>query len=223
MIGTNTSPAFHPPFGACVNVKTDRTTLQGVVIGHDSKDSVPVFEIATLYAQAMQKNYGGSHDGTPRELHFNFAEAVIDKNGVALEHLANGMNEVAKAVFTQATGVVLSKGQGATWREIREWAGISDSAEALRIATHKVNVEVKSLEGRVNNLAEGRAWIQARLNDGYTNLMNSAGKWVLSNSAGQGFNLSSKGSGMTKLRALLGAEIELLKALRANSSHQLGA
>lgn len=172
-------------------------------------------EIAAAYAKAMHDKYGAAHDGTPRDLHYQFAEAVIEKRAYSLQYLANGLNDAAKAAFTQVTGVSLPKAQWACWKAIRDWAGVSDQADAVNVATHTVEIEVKALRGRFSNLDEGRAWIKARLDCGFTNLTNPGGKWILANDKGEGFDLSKRGSGLSKLRSLIAAEIQLVEARAA--------
>lgn len=171
--------------------------------------------IATVYATVMRDMYGGAHDGTPKDLHYQFAEAVIEKRAYSLQHLANGMNDAAKAAFTLATGVSLPKTQWACWKAIRDWADVSDQADAVNAAAHTVDIKVKALRGRFSNLDEGRAWIKARLDCGFTNLTNPGGKWILANDKGEGFDLSKRGSGFSKLRPLIAAEIQLVEAKAA--------
>lgn len=179
-------------------------------------------EIAAAYAQVMKAKYGAGHDGTPKDLHYQFAEAIIGKRAYSLQHLANGLNEAAKAAFTQVTGVSLPKAQWACWKAIRDWAGVSDQADAVNVAIHAVEIQVKALQGRFSNLDEGRTWIKTQLDRGYTNLTNPGGKWILANDKGGGFDLSKRGSGFTKLRPLIAAEIQLVNARAALANLSVG-
>ena len=172
-------------------------------------------EIAMVYATVMNDMYGFPHNGTPNHLHYRFAEAVIEKQAYSLQHLANGLNDSAKAAFTKVTGVTLPRTKRACWKAIRDWADVSDQADAVNVATRAVETKVKALRGRFSNLDEGLAWIKARLDCGFTNLTNPGGKWFLSNDKGEGFDLSKRGSGISKLRPLIAAEIQLVKARTA--------
>lgn len=177
-------------------------------------------QIATLYATEMQKAYGGGHNGIPSEIHARFADAILSKNAYALEHLANGMNGAAKAVFTAVTGIALPKQQAATWKAIRAWAGVSDAADAVVKAMHKVHVERKFLETRVHNPQQTHDWIRQRILMGFNRLVNEQSRWLLANEAGNAYDLSKKGTGFAKARALIAAELALADAQAALAAEQ---
>ena len=96
-------------------------------------------QIATQYAAEMRRAYRGAHSGIPGDIHYRFADAILAKQAYRLEYLSNGLNGAAKAAFTAVTGVVLPKQQAATWKAIREWAGVSDAADAVAKAQRKVS------------------------------------------------------------------------------------
>lgn len=176
--------------------------------------------IATQYAGEMRKLYKGAHTGLPGTIHYNFADAIMSKNAYALEHLANGLNTAAKAAFTAVTCVALPKQQIATWKAIRQWAGVSDAADAVAKAQHKVNVELNFLGDQVKNVQETQDWIRQRIKEGFTRLVNEPGRWVLANEAGAGYDLSKKGTGFSKARALIAAELALAEAQAVLAAEQ---
>lgn len=170
--------------------------------------------IATQYAGEMRKLYKGAHTGLPGSIHYSFADAIMSKNAYALEHLANGLNAAAKAAFSTVTGVALPKQQGATWKAIRAWAGVSDAADAVVKAQHKVKVELRFLS---SSLAEGegaqvQAWVRDLIGRGFNQLTNANGTWLFVNAAGDGVNLSKRGTQLHKARPLIEAELALVKA-----------
>lgn len=177
-------------------------------------------QIATEYAGEMKKLYGGAHRGVPGTIHFNLADDILSKNAYGLEHLVNGMNGAAKAMFTSATGVSLPKQQGLTWKAIREWAGVSDAADEVVKAQRKVNAEVKALERVVNNIAETQAWFRKEIQQGFNRLVKEPGRWVLANDVGIGYDMSKRGSNFAKARPLLVAELALAKAQAALAVEQ---
>jgi hypothetical protein len=176
-------------------------------------------QIASMYAAEMRKVYGGAHKGIPGSMHYAFADAILSKNAYALEHLGNGMNGVAKTAFTAATGVPLPKLQGATWKAIREWAGVSDAADAVVKAQHKVNVEARFLSS-THNVESTQAWIREQIQKGFTRLVNEPGKWLLANAAGAAWDLSKRGTNLAKARPLIEAELALAKAQAALAAEQ---
>lgn len=87
--------------------------------------------IAVKFAQALARPGVGAE---PNDFHRKFADAIIDKDAYALKHLANGMNNIGKRVFSEVVGVKLPKTQAATWEAIRDWAGVTDAQDAQRNA-----------------------------------------------------------------------------------------
>ena len=154
--------------------------------------------------------------GVPGDHEYRLADDILNKNAYGLEWISNGMNPKGKEVFSKWTGVQLPKQNGATWKAIRDWAGISDEQEAIRVAKHKVDVQIKSLEGRFADLNEAHAWVRDKIEQGYRSLENLGGKWVLRNpSTDRGFDLSKRGTRLSSIRPLIAAEIELYRATEA--------
>lgn len=167
-------------------------------------------EIATIYAGLLREKHPEVHSGQPSNMHFAFADAVLARDAFGLKHLANGLNEVGKAAFTRVTGVKLPKLQGQTWVALRAWGLISDKADAHAKALRKVETEVKFCP--LPNVEDHRQWIKERIAHGFTTLQNVNHRWLLMNDARTGYDLSRQGSGLTKLRPLIEAELALHKA-----------
>lgn len=178
-------------------------------------------QIASVYAAAMRKAYGNSHKGIADWMHTAFAEAVLSKNAYALQHLANGMNAIAKATFTEVTGVELPKQQGETWKAIRRWAGVSDAQDAVHEAKRKVSVQFEALKAVVKNPTETHVWIRKSIAEGFTRLVNQGGRWFLANEAGTAYDLSAKGTGFAQARPLIKAELDLAAAEAALAAEML--
>ena len=167
-------------------------------------------QIAEHYASLLNKT------GIPGDHEYRLADDIINKNAYGLEWISNGMNPKGKEVFSKWTGVQLPRQNGATWKAIRDWAGVTDGQEAVRVAKHKVDVQIKSLEGRIADLNEAHAWVRDKIEKGYDSLDNLGGKWALRNpSTGEGFDLSKRGTKLSMLRPLIAAEIDLDRATKA--------
>lgn len=156
--------------------------------------------IAARYAALMGLNMN--------EHHLALAQHIIDTNAYGLEYLANGLNPIGKAVFTEATGIKLPKQQAATWKALRTWAGVSDEADTKEKAWRKVIAERNALKGRIDDGAFEA--IEEKIAAGFRRL-ERAGKsgrqtWLL-NEGGMGFNLSQRGSGRSALVPYLKARL----------------
>lgn len=172
-------------------------------------------DIARAYIRGRHDRYGHSL-GDPTSNDYAFADDIINKNVYALEHLANGMNDVAKAVFEQFTGVKLPKQQGKTWSAMLEWAGVTPEQDAVRKAEHRVGIEERSIEGQFDNTEAARKWAADRVADGYDTIEKSAaGETWLMRADGTGFNLSKRGTRLSKMQPLLRAHINLKAARKA--------
>jgi hypothetical protein len=119
-------------------------------------------------------------------------DAVIEKNAYRLDYLANGLNDMGKRVFTEATGIALPKQQGATWAVIREWGGISVEEDLKNQAWHKVVVERRAIEPKIG--IDPFIWANGKIENGFDQVKKVERETWLVNEAGQGFNLSKKGS-----------------------------
>ena len=164
--------------------------------------------IASLYSAEW-----GWPLGNKRSL--EFASAVLAKDAYALEFMANGFNDKSKKVFSEVTGVSLPKQQGATWKAIRDWAGISDEQENYRVAVRDVAYEVKAFM-RENNVSQemvdkNKALIASKIAEGFDNVEKIGSNYWFTNKEGQGINLSEKPKkgylGLSKSRALVEAMI----------------
>jgi len=169
--------------------------------------------IASLYSAEW-----GWPLGNKRSL--EFASAVLAKDAYALEFMANGFNDKSKKVFSEVTGVSLPKQQGATWKAIRDWAGVSDEQENYRVAVRDVAYEVKAFM-RENNVSQemvdkNKALIASKIAEGFDNVEKIGNSYWFTNNAGQGINLSEKPKkgylGLSKSRALVEAMIAESKA-----------
>ena len=63
------------------------------------------------------------------------------------------MNDKGKKYLPEVTGISLPKQQGATWKVIRDWAGVSDEQENHRVAMRDVAYAVKAFM-RDNNVSQ---------------------------------------------------------------------
>ncbi|MDD4995818.1 MAG: hypothetical protein PHW53_05150, partial [Patescibacteria group bacterium] len=174
--------------------------------------------IAKLYGQSLHNQRPDSHNGNvlPDDHHYRLADAIINKQAYALKHLANGMNDVAKKVFSDVTGVALPKQQGATWKAIRDWAGVTDNQDASENAQKHLDIETKKAEKLVGNFNDVRTWLYDQLDKGYTTLANNDS--LLLNEKGEGFNI--KKHKMAKLKPYIKAEIALYNAKKAVENDQ---
>ena len=179
-------------------------------------ESPEVEELAAFYAKELGR-------GSVNSFHINFAKAVLSKDVYSLEHLANGSNDVAKSVFTKATGVKLPKQQGQTWKALLAWGGISEQKEAFRLANKDVEYEVKRFmreNGVDENVVESlKASIAKKIAEGFTEIINSGGKYWLVNRKVGGIDLSAKPKkgviGLSKARLLIDAMIKAENARQA--------
>ncbi|HQV22830.1 MAG TPA: hypothetical protein PLJ88_07065, partial [Agitococcus sp.] len=176
-------------------------------------ESPEVEELAAFYAKELGR-------GSVNSFHINFAKAVLSKDVYSLEHLANGSNDVAKSVFTKATGVKLPKQQGQTWKALLEWAGVSQESDNLKKARSNVKYEYEKAKREYNlsdkTLEDFKESTLLKIADGYDKIINANKMYWLVNSLGQGYSLSEKGKkgvvGMSNLRNLIAALIEEYKA-----------
>ena len=180
----------------------------------ESAISPEIERIASLYAAAL----GQPVSKRSRE----FASDILSKNAYGLEFIANGMNDKGKKVFSEVTGISLPKQQGATWKAIRDWAGISDEQEAYRVAVRDVDYAVKSFmrDNSVSQAAaeQNKALIASKIAEGFDSVQKIGKDYWLTNKEGQGINLSERPKkgylGLSKSRALVEAMITESKAKR---------
>jgi hypothetical protein len=174
-----------------------------------------VERIASLYAAEL------GHPVSKRSR--EFANDILNKNAYGLEFLANGMNDKGKKVFTEVTGISLPKQQGATWKVIRDWAGVSDEQENHRVAMRDVAYAVKAFM-RDNNVSQdvadkNKELIASKIAEGFNSIEKIGNNYWFTDGKGQGINLSEKPKkgylGLSKSRALIEAMIAEAKAAKA--------
>lgn len=88
-------------------------------------------KIASRYAALLARD--GVSDA-PTDFHRKFADQLMAKDAYALKWVTNGMNDKAKKVFSEFTGVKLPKAQGASWEAIKQWGGITPEQDAAHAA-----------------------------------------------------------------------------------------
>jgi len=189
--------------------KASRAEVDGMRTVDENNE---IERIASLYAAAL------GHPVSKRSR--EFASDILSKNAYGLEFIANGMNDKGKKVFSEVTGVSLPKQQGATWKAIRDWAGVSDEQENYRIAVRDVAYETKAFM-RENNVSQemadkNKALIASKIAEGFDNVEKIGNSYWFTNNAGQGINLSEKPKkgylGLSKSRALVEAMLVENKA-----------
>lgn len=171
--------------------------------------------IAERYCAALRAKH--PHASTrPGEMHFAFADAMLQRDPYRLKHLANGMNDVAKAVFGQLAGVPLPKGQAATWSALLSWAGTSPIEDRVRTAQLATARELQLLRAKAGNADIIHEWIKGLIGNGFNRLVLHERTWYLAHSSGKlGHNLSERGTRLHLARPLIEALIELQQAQSA--------
>jgi N12 class adenine-specific DNA methylase/predicted RNA methylase len=202
-----------------VVITTENTGTTGSEVGLSSMAPITHDResIARLYAEALAE---GRSDVKPEpvDMHYRFADAVLEKNAYRLDYLANGLNNTGKRVFTEVTGVELPKQQGATWAAIREWSGLSESEDNKNKAWQAVVFERRQIESKVG--LNAIVWANDKVESGYDRIQKSGRESWLVNANGVGFNLSKKGSHLTMLMPYLKAKIVYEEARLATGMGQ---
>ena len=106
------------------------------------------------------------------------------------------MNDKGKKVFSEVTGVSLPKQQGATWKAIRDWAGVSDEQENHRVAMRDVAYATKAFM-RDNNVGQdvadkNKELIASKIAEGFNSIEKIGNNYWFTDGKGQGINLSEK-------------------------------
>jgi hypothetical protein len=161
--------------------------------------------IAEILTREFLKHYGAPANDSAID---RMTRGIIHRDARALEHLANGLNEAGKNAFSAITGIALPPQQGKTWEALRAWGGISDAAEALHNAQHNLEIE-KGIAQRIyrDNTESLISMINTRLDTGFDRVVHHERSYYQINSAGEGFNLSTRGAGWSKARPLIEAMI----------------
>lgn len=161
-------------------------------------------DIAQLYSAALAEGRAGV-SAEPGDFHFSFADAIIEKRVYSLEFLANGLNDTGKRIFSEVTGVVLPKQQGATWERLREWGGLSVEVDNKNRAWHQVVLQRRLIEPKVG--LDAIIWASDKVEAGFNDLRKVGREMWLSNSENKGWNLSARGSHLTTLVPFFRAKI----------------
>jgi hypothetical protein len=171
-------------------------------------------QVAQRYLNALKQGRFGDRvaSAEPEPFHFVFADAVLGRDAYALQHLANGMNNVAKRVFTEVTGVALPRTQRDTWAALLAWAGVSQAADAVRSARASVELQVRVLRKRTKDADELARWATEQAEQGMR-LLHIKGRWYFMHPKRRdGFDLSKRGSHLSLVRPLIQAVIDLVEA-----------
>lgn len=157
----------------------------------------------------------------PGEMHYRFADAVLNKNAYGLEFLANGLNPAAKIVFTEVTGIKLHSQQGKTWVAIRDWAGLSELEDKKNNTWRDVVWQRKQIEPKVGIGAI--QWVNDKVEAGFNTIQKNGTDNVLANAEGAGFNLSKKGTHLSLLLPYIKAKIvyEVARTAAENEKNEV--
>lgn len=171
-------------------------------------------QIAQRYADILKEKRG--HDGAILDNHLRVADAILAKDAYGLEHLANGLNDSGKQVFSEFTGIKLPKQLGETWKVIRKWAGVTDEQDAANQALKHLVAMEKSLTFDLGKekMASFKADVEKRFAEGFTEIRKVANKLLLVNPLSSSLiNLSQKGYAQTQ--PFVKAHIAYLAAKKA--------
>jgi hypothetical protein len=197
------------PLKKQIVVRTPSTPFNAALL-EPGRESEAARVIAERYRETQELTCGQARELS--DWHLSFADAILRRDAGALRYLANGMNDIAKAVFSEVTGVVLPQHRRHTWDTLRQWAGISPAEESLRIAQHRYEVERRALQAKFENPAQVEAWVESQLDAGFDRLSEQGREAFLVNDQGLGHNLSVKGSHLAKARPFIVAAVNLRQA-----------
>lgn len=181
-----------------------------------SEEEKEVDRIAAIYRQNLISAFGEAH-GRPSlaDRQRSFAHSIATRNAWGVEFIANGLNDVGKKTFEEATGIKLPKGQEATWVALRKWGSISDAQNEQIMARRKVAVELKDAERIMGTPEQMQASLEAIdnyiKNDGLIRLVTREKKTLWLNAAGDR-GVDMRVAKISKLRNLIEAKIRLFKA-----------
>lgn len=181
-------------------------------------------QIARRYLDALRTGLGAQRITAtePLPFHLEFAEGVLARNPYALRHLANGLNDVGKRVFSDVTGVALPCTQCGTWRALLAWGGVSEATDAAKSAHEAVERAHQVVRKRISNADDVLKWIESMVATDHR-LVQADGCWVFMNAqTGKGFNLSKRGSHLSLLRPLIQAVTAAAEADRRVAAEARG-
>ncbi|WP_455233207.1 hypothetical protein [Geopseudomonas aromaticivorans] len=198
-------------------VKTPATPFDRSLLA-PGREEEAVAAIAERYRLSMEMTLGRPFplsDG-----HSHFAHAILQRNARAIEHLANGLNDVGKKVFVEVTGIELPPQQGRTWEILRNWGGITAAEDALYHAERRERIYRKDLD-QFSDPEKTRGVIEQRImQEGLDRIVNVGRKYLLVDAEGNGIDLSTPGSAWGKCRDYLETVIELKRARAAVAAEQ---
>lgn len=157
-----------------------------------SPETHTVEGIAAMYAQELGGRAG--REIQVRDYHLHFAEAILARDAYALNFLANGLNNVGKAVFTAVTGVQLPRTQSGTWATILEWAGVDPKQDDLKKAEHHLQVLHTSLCSRFSEVDRLTRFAASGYAQGFVQVIKDGRRYLMADASGKvGLNLSARG------------------------------
>ncbi|MCH0726024.1 hypothetical protein K9U74_32825, partial [Pseudomonas aeruginosa] len=119
---------------------------------------------------------------------------ILARDAYALNFLANGLNNVGKAVFTAVTGVQLPRTQSGTWATILEWAGVDPKQDDLKKAEHHLQVLHTSLCSRFSEVDRLTRFAESGYAQGFVQVIKDGRRYLMADASGKvGLNLSARG------------------------------
>jgi len=106
----------------------EKRGLATLIEANLSNDTHQAENLAKRYAETLAAGREGVSTSVV-EFHRKYAAAIIAKDAYALRWISNGLNDIAKSVFSEFTGHALPKLQGATWDALKQWGGITEEQE----------------------------------------------------------------------------------------------
>jgi len=186
----------------------DRTLLE------PGREGEALAVIAERLRQALELTHNDPR--APSDFLVRFASNILTRNARGLDYLANGLNDVSKAVFSEVTGIALPQQQGRTWEALREWAGITIAEDELYHAERREAREREQIVRRVRDaeklLETLRHWV---IDEGRDRIVTFNRKNCLVDADGVGYDLSKRGSNLTICRDYIESLIALKHARAA--------
>lgn len=148
--------------------------------------------IAAFYAQELSNRIGKPFPVTHN--HLAFAQAILSRDAYGLKSLANGLNDVGKAVFTRVTGLALPRTQSGTWATLLDWAAIDPLQDKLKQAEKHLQGIHKRLQERFTGIDRLVAFAQENYERGFVQVIKDGRRFLMAEATGKlGLNLSARG------------------------------
>ena len=166
--------------------------------------------IAELYNKALTAK-GVAKLGEITVFNTKFAEAVLNRNFIDLEHITNGLNDTGKAVFAEVTGVRLPKGQKVSREALRDWCGVSVLDDQIRAAHRAVKAgHDEAARHFKTGMPQIVAMVQEWYDKGFVVPMHQNKKhWLCNRALTAGMDLSARGVQGAQFRPYLEAFLKL--------------